>query len=580
MKKNGTLHSLLNNWNFLALLWLIFNLLQARYTHLYEDEAYYWVFSQRLDWGYFDHPPMVALFIKLGYSLFQDELGVRLIASISLIATLRIIWEFIESPNKKDFVWLFFLLAFSLPFFQMYGFIITPDVPLLFFGSLTLLAYRFFIKKSDWKSVLFFGLASAGLMYSKYHGGLFILLIILSNWRLLKNPKFYAVGIIALLFFFPHLYWQYENDFPSFAYHISGRVVHQKWWYIPEYLLNQVLVYNPLLLLVFLSFLPRWKVLQSISILEKLKNFINQHSSFSKTLYFILYGFLGFFFLVSFQMRHIEPQWTLLAIIPLLILSFKKIISLPKLLLRTKWIGIVSFAIFLVVRLQLIFLFIPQLTMSRYTPQMVKEVEALTDSKPVIFLNSFQIPSLHAFYSNNTFTWGATSTRNHRDNQFSYWNMPDSLNHQEVYTVELGKSFLKADTAYFSNGKPIYYRLDNDYQNISQLKITPISSIPTSVHEGDSINLTLSVDNPYNYDIKFSYVGLYLTLGENRYRKHDIIVEKTQPEDWLKANSKQVFSARFVIPPKTKGEWKLNWSLQRKLFPMSYHGDFIPITIE
>jgi hypothetical protein len=26
-----------------------------------------------LDWGYFDHPPMVALFIKAGYSsLFQN----------------------------------------------------------------------------------------------------------------------------------------------------------------------------------------------------------------------------------------------------------------------------------------------------------------------------------------------------------------------------------------------------------------------------------------------------------------------------------------------------------------------------
>jgi hypothetical protein len=38
-------------------IWLLLGLMQAGLTELQDDEAYYWVFSRYLDWGYFDHPP-------------------------------------------------------------------------------------------------------------------------------------------------------------------------------------------------------------------------------------------------------------------------------------------------------------------------------------------------------------------------------------------------------------------------------------------------------------------------------------------------------------------------------------------
>ncbi len=50
----------------------VISLFQAGFTELMDDEAYYWVYSRHLDWGYFDHPPMVALLIKMGYGLFHQ----------------------------------------------------------------------------------------------------------------------------------------------------------------------------------------------------------------------------------------------------------------------------------------------------------------------------------------------------------------------------------------------------------------------------------------------------------------------------------------------------------------------------
>lgn len=45
---------------FLFCLFIV-NLIQGNYSELLADEAYYWVYSNYLDFGYFDHPPMVAI---------------------------------------------------------------------------------------------------------------------------------------------------------------------------------------------------------------------------------------------------------------------------------------------------------------------------------------------------------------------------------------------------------------------------------------------------------------------------------------------------------------------------------------
>ncbi|QJB40690.1 hypothetical protein HF324_23770 [Chitinophaga oryzae] len=43
--------------NLFLLTWVVLGLLQACFSELWDDEAYYWVYSRHMDWGYFDHPP-------------------------------------------------------------------------------------------------------------------------------------------------------------------------------------------------------------------------------------------------------------------------------------------------------------------------------------------------------------------------------------------------------------------------------------------------------------------------------------------------------------------------------------------
>ena len=67
---------------------LLLRLWLAATLQLSADEAYYWSWAQRLDLGYFDHPPMIAWWTGLGTGLLGDtELGVRILPGLSFVVT-------------------------------------------------------------------------------------------------------------------------------------------------------------------------------------------------------------------------------------------------------------------------------------------------------------------------------------------------------------------------------------------------------------------------------------------------------------------------------------------------------------
>src|ERR1700730_8917150 len=72
---------LVHNTSFIILALVALRLVAAALTPLSFDEAYYWMWSKHLATGYYDHPPMVALVIRLGTMIAGDtEFGVRLVS--------------------------------------------------------------------------------------------------------------------------------------------------------------------------------------------------------------------------------------------------------------------------------------------------------------------------------------------------------------------------------------------------------------------------------------------------------------------------------------------------------------------
>ncbi|MFD2147708.1 ArnT family glycosyltransferase [Mucilaginibacter antarcticus] len=288
-------------WYFL-LGWTIFNALQAGTLELHADEAYYWMYSRYLDWGYFDHPPMVALFIRIGDSLMHNELCLRLITVLTSSTAIYILWLILKKYAVD--VWAFILVVSGTLILHIYGFTTTPDAPLFFFAVLFYYFYQRYIEEDSWLLAIILGLVIACMLYSKYHAVLLVAFTIISNIKLLKRPTFWAIAAIAVALFIPHILWQVQHGYPSVNYHLYERAVKV---YNPEnsylYVPGQLLMAGPLVgwFLFYAAFTTKIK------------------DTFIRCLMVNGIGIFAFFF-TTFR-GEAQPHWTLIAFAPLVMLA-------------------------------------------------------------------------------------------------------------------------------------------------------------------------------------------------------------------------------------------------------------------
>jgi hypothetical protein len=462
----------------IAILWLVLNLLQAAFTPLTEDEAYYWMYSTSLDWGYFDHPPMVAVFIWLG-GWMGGELGVRLVAVFAQVVALLLIWRLVRiqwpGPHQAK---VFFGIAFSILIFQAFGFISTPDAPLLLFSALFLYVFHKFLGTQNFPNALLLGLCAAALLYSKYHGALLIGLAVLANPGLLRKPYLYMAGFFALLVFSPHLYWQFKHNFPSFRYHLVDRNQEFKAWYVFEFITNLVLVFNPLL----------WPPL----IRAVLKS--DWKEPFSRTLLVVLGGFL-IFFLISTTRGHVQPQWLVVCTLPILILSYNYVFSNPRasryVLRLVGWVIPLS----LIVRLIMATEWTPMPNQFFHPREFAVKVKEIAHGRGVAFTRSYQRASLYGFYADSDQVFSAGTYKSRRS-QFDIWKKEEAMHLQPI--VWLGGQTSPREKFLIQNHDTISYLEIDTFHAIYKIQPQALQ-LPTKLYHGTPVNVTLQLENPYPF---------------------------------------------------------------------------------
>ena len=199
------------------------------------DEVYYLTYAQHLQWNYFDHPPMVALLIRLTtFNLyFTDELFVRLGAIIFGAINTYLIYAICKGvKNKKAGLIASLLYTGSLYSSIITSIFILPDSPQLFFWLISvyfliqIVSETTYHKKLNYNFVLF-GLFSGLCIMSKIHGVFlwagFGLYILCYRRDLLSNRSLYLAALITALIMSPILIWNIENHFITYTYH-SQRV--------------------------------------------------------------------------------------------------------------------------------------------------------------------------------------------------------------------------------------------------------------------------------------------------------------------------------------------------------------------
>ena len=439
-------------WIFLVI-WFVAGVVQAVFTNLDGEEAYYAIFAKHLAWGYFDHPPAIAFFARLGMMVFPGDLGPRFMMVVLSTATLWIGSRLVE--NKQ--IPLYIATVLGLVLIQAGSFLVKTDVPLLFFATLFFYFYREYLRGRERVCIAVLPIAIAGMLLSKYHGLLIVGLTLLSNLRLMRRGSFWVIGILSLGLVFPHAIWLYLHDFVTIRYHLGGRTD-------AGFLLKNVLGY---LVMPPFIFGPAVGVLLLPAAL-----LVKGRDGFDRALKFNLIGALAFFFVASFGV-HIHMHWLSIAIIPMLALAIPYIYDREALRKILMVLAIGSAVAFVPVRVYLAWDFLPafvdrKMQIVHGWDKWAQDVRRLADGRNVVFLDDYGSAAKYSYYTGEMAH--SYNSMWYQNTQQDVWPIEESFRGKPAMILN-GMSLDQFKTTYARNGAEIVYRFVDDFETYSKVEI-------------------------------------------------------------------------------------------------------------
>jgi hypothetical protein len=263
----------------------IIRCITACFIELGNDEVYYRMYAQYLQWNYFDHPPAVGWLIRFTTAnlLVDNEFFIRLGAIISAAITT---WTIFLCGRKLNNDYTGFLASFIYSC-TIYGSIIAgnfilPDSPQMICWSaglyllISITRYNH-INRTQKRNLLLFGFIAGLGMLCKIHTvflwlGLLIY-ILLHNRQWFKQPALYIAAIITIALFYPVIMWNINNHFITYLYHSKRVSVANSTIDIGSFLTftaGQILYLNPIIFfLIIISTIAAFKNNLPLSVSQK-----------------------------------------------------------------------------------------------------------------------------------------------------------------------------------------------------------------------------------------------------------------------------------------------------------------------
>ncbi|MEO6851472.1 MAG: glycosyltransferase family 39 protein [Mucilaginibacter sp.] len=556
-------------WYFL-LFWTILNAAQAYTLEIHADEAYYWLYSRFLDWGYFDHPPMVAIFIRIGDSIIHNELGARLMTVISSTVSLYILWLIVKKYQVAA-KW-FILIVPGIFIFHIYGFMTTPDAPLFLFTVLFYFIYQKYINDDDIKWALLLSVIIACLLYSKYHAVLLIGFTVLSNINILKRRTFWGIVVLSVVLYIPHILWQINHGYPSINYHLFEQSS-------DHYLFSQTYTYFPGQLLMAGPFIGWFLFYSAFS--TRIKD------PFTRALMVNGAGTFVFFLASSFK-GEVQPQWTLIAFAPLVMLALIRFKQTDKKRVWFARLAIINLVFIVLIRVLIITASplirqIGQIKSLYGFKQWALDMHKKIGDNYLVMTGGFQNVSKYDFY-NNTTKGFAYDERTYRLTQFDIWPIEDGLQHQKAYYLANAPlEGITTDTLNTTGGK-WYGGWVNNVRTYQKIKVE-MPSYKINAAPAGNISFDLDITNPYPYTINFSNKGYEhrAILEACLFKDQTIIGVQQAGEDFNKMilTPGQIGHYKFIFAvPMQKGKYTLLFSLRTDPFPGSKNSRIISLTVD
>jgi len=548
--------------------WTVLNILQAATLGLHPDEAYYWIYSRFLDWGYYDHPPMVALFIRIGDSILKTELGLRMLTVLSSTASVYLLWLIVKRYNT-DARW-FITLTSGLLAFHIYGFITTPDVPLLLFTILFYYVYHQYLQKDSWKIALMLAVVITLLLYSKYHGVLVLLLTLLANPKILLRPSFYIIPVVAAALYLPHILWQVQHNYPSVNYHLFERSsdvyeFSRTLGFVP----GQLLIAGPLIgwFLFYYGFGKK------------------PIDAFTRCLMFNGIGIFAFFWFNTVK-GNVQPHWTLIGFVPLILLVLIRLSNGAK---QPDWLFKLAIAntVLIVVFRMILIPGIPAIKNLAFLEtyygydEWAQDIKKKVGDAYVIMPVGFQSASKYNYYTHSLkgFSYDAS---NYRRTQYDLWPIEDSMQNKRAFYMtpyRLGGS----ETDSIKTNKDTWFGFWVDSVRTYQKVDIKADKYEVTARPGEQIKFDLQISNPYNKLLTFvNYPNNKVELLACFYQGDNGIFESAAPDfNGITITPHQKANYTFAAKaPLKKGKYELIFSLRTTPFYGGRNSRIVNFTVQ
>ena len=269
---------------WLVLAFTIVRIILSSFLNLGNDESYYLTYAKQLQINYFDHPPIVAIWIKFftaNLALEDHLFFVRLGSFIGCALSSYFIYKAIRniSTAKAAFTGVF---LYNISFYATItaGLFIFPDTPQMVFwtGAMYFITQ---ILKNDKQLMpwIFFGVCAGLSIMSKVHAvflwsGVFLYALFYKRtW--FSNKGFYLAATITALIVSPILIWNIQNDFITFRFHGERVEVKESTGFntigLVREIVGQLIVNNPFTVVMVIIFFAKKRYYNTTAALRVFK---------------------------------------------------------------------------------------------------------------------------------------------------------------------------------------------------------------------------------------------------------------------------------------------------------------------
>lgn len=230
----------------------VFHLATTSGYGIFRDELYYLASSERLAWGYVDHPPMIAAVAWIVRNLLGTSLlALRLLPALAagVVVVMAAMMARRMGGGREAQLLSAIAVALAPQYLGVFSVLTMNAVDIVVWGGLVLLAMRL-LETEDHRLWLPFGLL-AGIGLQNKLSILFLCfgiatgLLLTGRWRFARESRLWVGAGLALLIFAPHLVWQASNGWPTVEFVRNATATKNIAFTPAGYFIAQVRMMNP-----------------------------------------------------------------------------------------------------------------------------------------------------------------------------------------------------------------------------------------------------------------------------------------------------------------------------------------------